>query len=231
MTGVASDGAPAKEGTHGRPGRTGRQVADALREDILAARLSPGERIVQDEVAERFGVSRIPVREGLRMLEADGLVVLRSSSGAWVATMTAKDCAIAYQIRERLEPMLLAESMPRLTGAHLDRLEELQRAIEANDDVEEFLRLDRAFHWTTYEGNTVAELQRIVGRYWDVTQHYRRAFARLGGSRGWVINAEHQLLLQALRDGDVVSAQHVLVGHIQRTRVELLRRPEAFDPA
>ena len=53
------------------------------------------------------------------------------------------------------------------------------------------------------------------------------AFARLGDSRGWVINAEHRLLLQALRDGDVVSAQHVLVGHIQRTR----RRPEVFDRA
>jgi DNA-binding GntR family transcriptional regulator len=179
-------------------------------------------------VAERLGVSRIPVREGLRMLEADGLVVLRSSSGAWVATMTAKDCAIAYEIRERLEPMVLAESIPHLTDAHLDRLEEIQREIEATDDVEEFLRLDREFHWTTYEGNTVAELRRIVSRYWDVTQHYRRVFVRLNCSRTWVINAEHRLLLQAVRDRDVITAQHVLGCHIQRTRIELLRHPEVF---
>ena len=229
MVRVVANPDPAENGTRSRPGKTGRQVADVLRDDILAARLAPGQRIVQDEVAERLGVSRIPVREGLRMLEADGLVVLRSSSGAWVSTMTAKDCAIAYEIRERIEPLLLAESIPQLTDAHLGRLEELQREIEANDDVEEFLRLDRAFHHTSYEGNAVAELRRIVNRYWDVTQHYRRAFAKLDRSRVWVINAEHRLLLQALRDRDVVSAQHVLVGHIQRTRIELLRHPEVFD--
>lgn len=226
---MATNAGLPKDGPRERHGKTGRQVADALREDILAARLAPGQRIVQDEVAERHGVSRIPVREALRMLEADGLVVLRSSSGAWVATMTAKDCSIAYEIRERLEPLMLAESVLHLTDAHLNRLEELQDAIEANDDVEEFLRLDRAFHWTTYEGNTVAELSRIANRYWDVTQHYRRAFAHLDRSRAWVINAEHRLLLQALRDRDVVSAQHVLIGHIQRTRLELLRHPEVFD--
>jgi DNA-binding GntR family transcriptional regulator len=228
MTGMVAEPAGTERGP-GRPGKTGSQVADALRADILAGRLAPGMRIVQDEVAERLGVSRIPVREGLRMLEADGLVVLRSSSGAWVATMTAKDCAIAYEIRERLEPMALAESIPHLTDAHLDRLEEIQREIEATDDVEEFLRLDREFHWTTYEGNTVAELRRIVSRYWDVTQHYRRVFVRLNCSRTWVINAEHRLLLQAVRDRDVVTAQHVLVCHIQRTRIELLRRPEVFE--
>lgn len=212
-----------------RSGRSGRDVADALREDILAGRLAPGQRIVQDEIADRLGVSRIPVREGLRMLESDGLVVLRSSSGAWVATMTVKDCVIAYEIRERLEPLVLAESLPRLGPGQVRRLEEIQEAIEANSDVEEFLRLDREFHWTTYEGNEVAELRRIVGRYWDITQQYRRVFARLNRARGWLVDAEHRLLIQAIADGDLESAQHVLVGHIRRTRLELLRHPEVFD--
>lgn len=70
----------------------------------------------------------------------------------------------------------------------------------------------------------------MVNRYWDMTQHYRRAFTRLAGAdRKWVINTEHRLLIEAIRRRDVETAEHVLVGHIKRTRLELLRHPEVFS--
>ncbi|MFI6357719.1 GntR family transcriptional regulator [Streptomyces sp. NPDC050743] len=213
-----------------RPGVASRRIAEHLREQILAGQLSPGERIVQDEIAEQFGASRLPVREALRILESSGLVTLRSSTGAWVATMEQRDCEIAYKIRERVEPLALVESLAALSDADIDRLEEIQAQIEASDDVEDFLRLDRELHTLTYSGCTVTELNSMVNRYWDMTQHYRRAFTRLAGpDRKWVINAEHRLLIEAIQRRDVETAEHVLIGHIKRTRLELLRHPEVFS--
>ncbi|MGW1810957.1 GntR family transcriptional regulator [Streptomyces sp. NPDC002078] len=213
-----------------RPGVASRRIAEHLREQILAGRLSPGERIVQDEIAEQFGASRLPVREALRILESSGLVTLRSSTGAWVATMEQRDCEIAYKIRERVEPLALVESLAALSDTDIDRLEEIQAQIEASDDVEDFLRLDRELHTLTYSGCTVTELNSMVNRYWDMTQHYRRAFTRLAGpDRKWVINAEHRLLIEAIQRRDVETAEHVLIGHIKRTRLELLRHPEVFS--
>jgi DNA-binding GntR family transcriptional regulator len=213
-----------------RPGVASRRIAEHLREQILAGQLSPGERIVQDEIAEQFGASRLPVREALRILESSGLVTLRSSTGAWVATMDQRDCEIAYKIRERVEPLALAESLAALSDTDIDRLEEIQAQIEASDGVEDFLRLDRELHTLAYSGCALAELSSMVNRYWDMTQHYRRAFTRLAGAdRKWVINAEHRLLIEAIRRRDVETAEHVLVGHIKRTRLELLRHPEVFS--
>lgn len=213
-----------------RPGVASRRIAEHLREQILAGRLSPGERIVQDEIAEQFGASRLPVREALRILESSGLVTLRSSTGAWVATMEQRDCEMAYKIRERVEPLALVESLAALSDTDIDRLEEIQAQIEASDDVEDFLRLDRELHTLTYSGCTVTELNSMVNRYWDMTQHYRRAFTRLAGpDRKWVINAEHRLLIEAIQRRDVETAEHVLIGHIKRTRLELLRHPEVFS--
>ncbi|MGW1915310.1 GntR family transcriptional regulator [Streptomyces sp. NPDC002076] len=213
-----------------RAGVASRRIAEHLREQILAGQLSPGERIVQDEIAEQFGASRLPVREALRILESSGLVTLRSSTGAWVATMEQRDCEIAYKIRERVEPLALVESLAALSDAAIDRLEEIQAQIEASDDVEDFLRLDRELHTLTYSGCTVTELNSMVNRYWDMTQHYRRAFTRLAGpDRTWVINAEHRLLIEAIQRRDVETAEHVLIGHIKRTRLELLRHPEVFS--
>jgi DNA-binding GntR family transcriptional regulator len=68
------------------------RVADALRDEILHGRMAPGARIRQEEIAARLGVSRVPVREALRILEADGLVTLVANTGAWVAHLSLAEC-------------------------------------------------------------------------------------------------------------------------------------------
>jgi DNA-binding GntR family transcriptional regulator len=205
------------------------RIAEQLRERILAGRLPPGTRIIQDELADELRTSRLPVREALRILEARGLVTLRANQGAWVTRMDMRECELSYQIRERLEPLLLAESAPGLSTEDIDELVRLQDSIERTDDVEEFLVLDRALHWTTYRHHRADELASIVARLWDMTQHYRRAFTRLTGARRrWIIGAEHRLLIEALRDHDHTTAQRILELHIRRTRVELSGHPEVF---
>jgi DNA-binding transcriptional regulator YhcF (GntR family) len=106
------------------------RIAGSLRTAILDGSYLPGERIRQEDVAARSGASRIPVREALRMLDAEGLVTLVANSGAWVTELTLDECAETYMIRERLEPLLLRRSMPRLDAAAMDRLGRLAGDME-----------------------------------------------------------------------------------------------------
>lgn len=205
------------------------RIADALRNAILDGVLKPGQRIRQEFIAEQYGASRLPVREALRILQADGLVTLVPNSGAWVSQLDQRECAESYEIRERLEPLLLRESMPELTAADFTRLHELADQLETESGVETFLRLDREFHLLTYSGAHAALLTGIIDRLWNTTQHYRRTFALLAGTQGKrVIRYEHFLLLNAIERQDFEEAQRVLRSHIRRTRLELERHPEVF---
>ena len=208
---------------------TGR-VAEVLRNDILQGRIPPGARIRQEELAARLGVSRVPVREALRVLEADGLVTLVANTGAWVAHLSLIECEEIYQIRERVEPLLLRYAAPRLGEDELRRLEDLSMQMEASTDLEQFLRLDREFHLLSYSTADTVVLSELVHRLWNTTQHYRRAFSGTLDSRSQrVVHDEHHMITAALRDGDVAGAEHVLEGHIRRTRRRLSEHPEVFQ--
>jgi len=210
-------------------GGAAQRVAAELRRSILDGELIPGARVRQEEVAVRIGASRLPVREALAMLTAEGLLQAELNKGARVSVLTAADVDLIYQMRERLEPLALIETLPHLTDADLARLADLQDQIAMHDDVADFLRLDREFHLLTYAYVKLEPLSETVLRMWNSTQHYRRAFMHMVGSgQRWVINAEHNLLLDALRRRDPVDAERYLAGHIRRTRVELSRHPEIF---
>lgn len=211
-------------------GAASARVADYLRAAILEGRIAPGERIRQEDVAARFGASRLPVREALRMLEAEGLTEHEANKGARVPRLSRHEVDVIYQMRERLEPLALTESIPHLGEAEIERLEEVRARIEENTDMAAFLALDREFHLLTYTGCRIDPLTSMVTRLWNSTQHYRRAFMALSGpSRMWVVNAEHRLLLDAIERRDTVDAERYLSGHIRRTRIELDRHPEVFD--
>jgi DNA-binding GntR family transcriptional regulator len=213
------------------------RIAGALREEILGGRYLPGERIRQEDIAARYGASRIPVREALAMLTAEGLVTLVANAGAWVTRLSAAECAEVYLIRERLEPLLLRMSLPLLDEAAIDRMGELATEMEeaaggGNSDVDAFLRADREFHLVSYRAADAGETGRIIHRMWNVTQHYRREFSRraAGGAGAGlaVTHMEHRLLVDCARRRDPDDAERVLVTHIRRTRLELARHPEVF---
>ena len=214
------------------------RIAGALREEILGGRYRPGERIRQEDVAAQYGASRIPVREALAMLAAEGLVTLVANAGAWVTRLSAHECAEAYLIRERLEPLLLRMSLPLLDDAALGRMDELAGQMEqaaggeGGTDVDAFLRADREFHLASYRPADDGETGRIIARMWNVTQHYRREFSRRaarGAGAGLApTHMEHRLLVDCARRRDPDDAERVLVTHIRRTRLELARHPEIF---
>ncbi len=213
-----------------RDGDAGARIAARLRADILAGELLPGSRIRQEDVAAQFGASRVPVREALRLLEYEGLVTVVANSGAWVARLTLAECEEIYQMRERLEPLLLRYSAPSLTDDDFARLRDLAVEIRAAKDTEAFLQGDRDFHLTTYAHARTLQLGDLIEKLWNTTAPYRRAYVATWSSESRrIANDEHDLLIATLHDGDIEEAERILTGHIRRTRRQLARHPELFD--
>lgn len=208
----------------------GGRIADQLRALILDGELVPGERIGQEMLARRFGSSRIPVREGLKLLQAEGLVTIVPSSGAWVAKIDAFEFDQIYKLREKVESLAVRESINGLSEEQIDRLEALAEEIAEATDVESFLRLDREFHLLTYAGAEFSLLHELVERFWNATQHYRRAFAEaFMVERKWATDAEHRLIVESIRRRDGDSAAGLVQGHIRRTRLDLRARTDIFQ--
>jgi DNA-binding GntR family transcriptional regulator len=215
-----------------RDGNASIRIADGLRDAILRGDLPPGSRIRQEDVAAQYGASRIPVRGALHILESQGLVNLVANAGAWVARFSLAECEEMYQMRERIEPLLLRYSMPKLTQEAIDWAVRLGDDMEAAKDADTFLRLDREFHFLTYSGSSTIVLGETVERLWNTTQIYRRAFTLLLDAHNvGIAHDEHRMLVRALRAGDGDQTELVLLSHIRRTRQQLARHPEVFEAA
>lgn len=209
-----------------KPNVASQRIADTLAERILSGKLKPGERIKQDELAAELGISRIPVRDALRILESRGMVSIKANAGARVAALTVKDMDMSYRIREQLEPMLLAESIPGLSDADIEDMHAIKLKLDHVASIDDYLPLSRAFHWASFRGNATPMLAQIVERLWDTTQSYRRLYAQWtldDAERMQVMRAERDLLFGSIRRREVDLAPGILAGHIRRTRMSLLR--------
>jgi DNA-binding GntR family transcriptional regulator len=200
------------------------RVAEFVAAKILSGELRPGDRIKQDELAAELNTSRIPVRDALRILETRGLVSLQANVGARVATLSLRDMELSYTIRERLEPLLLAESIPHLTEADFAELRETAALLRTVERVDDYMPWSRKFHWTAFRGHRAPLLAQIVERLWDSTQSYRRAYARLAlqdAVRMEVMRSERDLLLSAIERRELDLAPRILALHIRRTKTSL----------
>jgi DNA-binding GntR family transcriptional regulator len=213
-----------------RDGDAGARIADGIRAGIIAGEYPPGTRIRQEDVAAMYGASRVPVREAIRQLEFEGLVTVVANSGTWVSRLSLAECEEIYLMRERLEPLLLRYSAPRLTPDELALLGDLAHRISVvGSDTESFLALDAEFHLASYAAADTAQLGGLVQKLWNATAPYRRAYVS-----SWepdsrrIAHEEHHLMVAALRDGDIEEAERVLAGHIRRTRRQLAKSPEVF---
>jgi DNA-binding GntR family transcriptional regulator len=208
------------------------RVVDVLAERILTGQLRPGDRIKQDELAAELNMSRIPVRDALRTLETRGLVTLRANAGARVTSLTLRDMEISYEIREKLEPMLLSESLPNLSDADLEELGRIKEELEVVQDLDRYMPLSRQFHWTSFSRHRAPLLAQIVERLWDTTQSYRRAYARLAladEQRMQIMRAERNLLFAAIQRREIDLAPRILATHIRRTHLALANYRHLHD--
>ncbi|HLP89721.1 MAG TPA: GntR family transcriptional regulator [Nostocaceae cyanobacterium] len=135
-------------------------IAEALREAILQGIFQEGQSLRQDEIATQFGVSRIPVREALKQLEAEGLVKMHLNRGAMVSTLTAAELQEICDIRSALEVQALQLAIPKLEKAQLEQAAEILAASDQATEAGTLAKLNWEFHETLY---TNAARPRLLG--------------------------------------------------------------------
>jgi DNA-binding GntR family transcriptional regulator len=205
-------------------------VACEIRASISDGRLKPGTPLRQETLARDFGVSRVPVREALRQLENEGLVEIRPHSGARVAVLDFEECIAIYKIRERLEPLALAESIEHLSEAQLDVVKNLATELEESANREVWIAGDRRFHLASYAGVRTARLLQMIVGFWNTTQHYRRILLSTFTPEEFaIVLSEHRLLVDALVQRDVRFGEEHLRLHLERGRRRLERCRHLFD--
>ncbi|HEX4682189.1 MAG TPA: GntR family transcriptional regulator [Gemmatimonadaceae bacterium] len=191
-------------------------TVEALRERILRGDYPEGEPLRQDALADELGVSRIPVREALRQLEAEGLVTFNPHRGAVVSSLSLDEIVELFELRADIECDLLARAIPRMAE------EQLNRAIEVLDEFEDALQAGEAMRWGPLNWHFHAALYAPACRKLTMSvlqklhQHSDRYFRMQvllahGGARA---NEEHRAIALAVMDGDVPSAIERMRTHI-----------------
>ncbi|OAI83057.1 GntR family transcriptional regulator [Agrobacterium pusense] len=196
-----------------RPETVADRIAGVLREAISGGELRGGVALRQDELAARFGFSRMPVRDALRLLESEGLVTIHPTRGAFVARLDAKEIAEIYSIRSLLETEALRLSCERLTTADLDKAATLLAQIDAEMDVGRWGALNKQFHMTLYGACQNERLIGLIATHHDAADRYVRV---LLSSLGYEQQSqdEHRALLKACRDRNIDAAIAILQGHL-----------------
>lgn len=196
-----------------RPQTLADQVAKVLREAIVDGGLAAGSSLRQDDLAERLGFSRMPIRDALRQLEAEGLVEIHPTRGAHVASMDATEIREIYLLRELLECEALRLSLPRLSAARLDEAAVALARIDADPDVGHWGVLNRAFHLALYSASGNARLLGLIEAHHNAADRYVRILLSNLDYRHRS-QSEHRDLLAAARRGDVEAAVAALRRHL-----------------
>jgi len=211
---------------------------EALRERILRGDYPEGEPLRQDALADELGVSRIPVREALRQLEAEGLVTFSPHRGAVVSTLSLEEIEELFELRADIECELLRRAMPNTTAEQLARatdvLDEFDAALEAGE-AERWGPLNWRFHSALY---APARRNFTMGVLQKLHQHSDRYFRMhvVLARGGALANQQHREITDAVRDQDVKGALRLLRTHILgagQSLVALLekeRGPQARKP-
>lgn len=193
------------------------RIASELRERIFRGELAGGLPLRQEQIAEEFGVSRIPVREALSRLEAEGLVVRSHNRGCTVATLSFADLLESVEIRKALEAAALRLAVPKLTARDAARAEEILARYARATRPDEWTELNLEFHLTLYRPSGMPRILRMIEEIVRGTNRYLRVYISSVAGRE-VPMEEHRAILDAAKAGDTRRAVRLLEAHIERTR-------------
>jgi DNA-binding GntR family transcriptional regulator len=203
------------------------QIAERLREEVLTGRLAAGVRVSQEGLAERYAVSRVPVRDALRILHAEGLVSADPRFGTTVAPLSSRDLDELYEMRVALEP-----AASRLATAHLreEDLEAMRAQLEAMRANEQssaaWFDAHAAFHRLLNERSGRPRMCALVDSLRAQTERYVRAYQELDWPDA-ELNADHERILRAAEEGDADVVADVVREHLQVVRERMFQHLEA----
>ena len=209
------------------------EVAERLRERIFAHELTPGTWVDEQALAEQYGISRTPLREALKVLASEGLVILKPRRGCYVTEISERDLDEVFSIMALLEGECVRIMVGRASDAQLDHLKaihaELERAATARD-IKGFFEANQAFHRSIQEFadnrwllQVIEDLRKVI----KLSRHHSLfSEGRLEQSL-----TEHRNILQALLDRDGAGAETLMRDHIRSGHAALARIAEAKTQA
>jgi DNA-binding GntR family transcriptional regulator len=184
-----------------------------LRSMLASGRLLPGQQLVQEDLADDLGVSRVPIRESLKILEGEGLVTYLPNRGYFVTELSTADLAEVYRIREILETEALNQAVAKVSDAEIADIEAILEQVEQaaeSGDVERLTVANRAFHFAIIELSGLNRLSRLIRQLWDASDIYRTVYFQDSVNRDR-INIEHKKIIDALKSRDasaLIAAQN-----------------------
>ena len=199
-------------------------VFQTLRQAILRGELEPGERLMEIHLADRLGVSRTPIREAIRKLELEGLVVMIPRRGAIVASITEKDLKDVLEVRRTLEVMAAEIACDRITPELLDELAEAGeefRKLKDSDDYTSLAAADVKFHDIIYAATDNQRLISILNNLREQMYRYRLEYLKDTDSHE-KLDGEHQAIFENNRNGDKEAVCTMVGQHIDNQKEAIL---------
>ena len=210
-------------------------VATSIRDSILRGRFRPGEKLDQQLIADELSVSRSPVREALRALDAEGLITLIPNRGAIVTERSMADLEELYFTRGVIEGMAIQRSAPLMDEKTLWQLDGIFESAERTNDYGELLALNNDFHMLTYSTYDQPFIIDYVQQLRDLAAPYNRLYLDSAGSvqAAW---KDHRRIYEACKKRDGNLAKKAVERHLEKVIRKIMKsdqepRPRIEEPA
>ena len=191
-------------------------VFNTLRQAILRGEMEPGERLMEIQLAQRLGVSRTPIREAIRKLELEGLVIMIPRKGAEVAHITEKDMKDVLEVRSTLEELVVELAIKNVTDEKIEELKCANKVFESaivSKDAANIVEADVKFHDILYSMTNNARLIQIINNLREQMYRYRLEYVKDARTHSIIIS-EHNDIIKQIRDKNVPVAKTVIHQHI-----------------
>lgn len=199
------------------------QIYERVRQDILEGRYSRGDSLIEQKLAEEFGVSRTPIREVLRQLELDGLVGSIPNRGVFVIGITHQDIEDIYEIRKRIEGLAALWAADKMTQEEFDELENIYHLMEfyaQKGDICQVANLNTQFHEIIFKAAASKYLKNMLINFQAYIQWARHASLKVPGRMEAAL-MEHKAIVDAFRQKDGTMAEKLIMEHVANSSKNL----------
>ncbi len=201
-------------------------VFQTLRQAILKGELEPGERLMEIHLAQKLGVSRTPVREAIRKLELEGLVIMIPRKGAIVAEITVSELEDVLEVRLALEELAVKHACRKHTGEQIAKLQkaaaEFRRVLHGSD-ISAYAQADEDFHEIIYKMAGNRRLMQMLNNLREQMYRYRLEYLKDKSSHAQLV-WEHDEIVNALEAGDEEKALKIMTQHVERQKEYIIQR-------
>ena len=201
-------------------------VFNTLRQAILKGELAPGERLMEIQLAQKLGVSRTPIREAIRKLELEGLVLMIPRRGAEVARISEKSLKDVLEVRRSLEELAIELACQRMTEEDMQALEEAQKAFKAaieQGDAMKIAETDEAYHDVIYYSTRNKRLVQILNNLREQMYRYRFEYIKDFSQHERLVE-EHKVIYESIVKKDKETASNMAKVHIDNQKKAIIRQ-------